>query len=98
LGRRLSVSKQAAAKTIAVLEQLGYVTSGVDPNDARRKHLQLTPRGCELMAVGGAFFDDVRDRWVTQMGAMQLEILEGQLQRVMNFVKTEERLCDASGR
>ena len=37
LGRRLGVSKQAAAKTIAALEQLGYVERLVDPDDARRK-------------------------------------------------------------
>ncbi len=79
LGRRLSVSKQAAAKTIAVLEQLGYVASGVDPNDARRKHLQVTSHGCELMTVGGGFFNDVRDRWAARIGARQLDVFEEQL-------------------
>jgi len=79
LGRRLSVSKQAAAKTIAVLVQLGYVASGVHPNDARRKQLQVTPRGCELMTLGGALFNDVRDRWAARIGARQLDAFEGQL-------------------
>ncbi|MFJ8602661.1 MarR family winged helix-turn-helix transcriptional regulator [Streptomyces shenzhenensis] len=45
LGRRLSVSKQAAAKTIAALEQLGYVDRETDPHDARRKPVRVTPRG-----------------------------------------------------
>ena len=36
LGRRLSVSKQAAAKTIAVLQERGYVAREADPLDARR--------------------------------------------------------------
>ncbi|MDQ1579630.1 MAG: hypothetical protein QOD05_405, partial [Microbacteriaceae bacterium] len=36
LGRRTSVSKQAAAKTIAVLVERGFVVSAPDPNDARR--------------------------------------------------------------
>ena len=45
LGRRLSVSKQAAAKTIAALEQLGYVDREADPSDARRKRLRVTPHG-----------------------------------------------------
>ncbi|MFF6853068.1 MarR family transcriptional regulator [Streptomyces antimycoticus] len=31
----MSVSKQAAAKTIAALQQLGYVIREVDPDDAR---------------------------------------------------------------
>ena len=42
LGRRLSVSKQAAAKTIAVLQERGYVTRDTDPRDGRRKRLQVT--------------------------------------------------------
>src|ERR1700684_744344 len=44
LGRRLSVSKQAAAKTIAVLQERGYVARDPDPRDARRKRLQVPPR------------------------------------------------------
>src|ERR1700693_3013024 len=39
LGRRLSVSKQAAANTIAVLQERGYVESDAPPLDARRKRL-----------------------------------------------------------
>ena len=35
LGRRLSITKQAAAQAIAVLEQLGYVDREADPADAR---------------------------------------------------------------
>ena len=34
LGRRLSVSKQAAAKTIALLQDRGYVAGDADPIDA----------------------------------------------------------------
>ena len=49
LGRRLSVSKQAAAKTVAVLEQRGYVARGADPLDARRKRLQVAALGFEVM-------------------------------------------------
>src|ERR1700683_3210544 len=52
LGRRLSVSKQAAAKTVAVLEERGYVARGSDPLDARRKRLEVTALGFEVMRVG----------------------------------------------
>jgi len=79
LGRRLSVSKQAAAKTIAVLEQLGYVDREVDAIDARRKPLRVTSRGHELMTVGRMLFNDVRDRWEAQIGTTQLEALEAHL-------------------
>jgi len=83
LGRRLSVSKQAAAKTIASLQQLGYVDREVDPSDARRKRVRVTPHGYELMAIGSALFDDVRKRWAVQIGAPQLDSLQTHLGRLV---------------
>jgi DNA-binding MarR family transcriptional regulator len=83
LGRRLDVSKQAAAKTIAVLVQLGYVERGADPADARRQLVHVTERGHELMTVGGALFDDVRERWAARIGAQELDALQAQLGRLV---------------
>src|ERR1700735_631007 len=37
LGRQLGVSKQAAAKTIAFLEERGYITGEADQRDPRRR-------------------------------------------------------------
>jgi DNA-binding MarR family transcriptional regulator len=79
LGRRLSVTKQAAAKTVAVLEERGYVARGADPLDARRKRLQVTALGFEVMREGEAIFDELRDRWKRKIGANQLERLEADL-------------------
>jgi len=79
LGRRLSVSKQAAAKTIAVLEEGGYVAREPDPQDGRRKRLQVTPRGFDLMREGEAVFEGLRRDWAGQIGAARLNELEDQL-------------------
>ena len=79
LGRRLSVSKQAAAKTVAVLEERGYVAREADPLDARRKRLRVTARGFEVMGEGEAIFDQLRDRWKGQIGPGELERLESHL-------------------
>ena len=79
LGRRMSVSKQAAAKTIAVLEERGYVSSETDATDRRRKHLQVTQHGFDMLREAEAIFDDLRDRWAQQLGAEALEALEAQL-------------------
>jgi DNA-binding MarR family transcriptional regulator len=79
LGRRLSVSKQAAAKTVAVLEERGYVARGTDPLDGRRKRLQVTSLGFEVMRAGEAVFDELRDKWKRKIGAKQLERLESDL-------------------
>ena len=76
LGRRLSVSKQAAAKTVAVLEERGWVTRGTDPIDARRKRLQVTSVGFDVMRAGETVFDELRDEWKRKIGAKRLERLE----------------------
>ena len=94
LGRRLSVSKQAAAKTIAVLEARGYVESGADPIDARRKRLQVTALGFEVMRQGEAIFDDLREQWARQVGSAELESLEAHLR---TLVGTSPVRFDAPG-
>src|ERR1700721_741901 len=79
LGRPLSVPRQAAAKTIAVLQERGYVTRGTDPRHARRMLLQVTPLGFEVLRTGEAIFDDLRDQWERQIGPAELESLETHL-------------------
>jgi DNA-binding MarR family transcriptional regulator len=83
LGRRLSVSKQAAAKTIAALERMGYVEREDDPGDARRKRLRVTARGHDMSAAGRALFDDVRARWAAEVGAERLDALQADLARMV---------------
>jgi DNA-binding MarR family transcriptional regulator len=73
------VTKQAAAQAIAVLEQLGYVDRAADPGDARVKRLRVTPRGHEMMTLGAALFDEVRDRWAAQIGPRELDALQAHL-------------------
>ena len=87
LGRQLAVSKQAAAKTLAALEEMKYVDREVDPGDARRKRIRVTPRGHELMAVGGSLFDDVRKRWAKTIGAEELATLEAHLNELVSHRK-----------
>ena len=79
LGRRLAVSKQAAAKTVAQLQERGYVSREPDPHDARRKRLQVTARGFNVLRRGEAIFDKLRNQWERQIGREQLETLEALL-------------------
>ena len=60
LGRRLGVSKQAAAKTVAGLERLGYVARGADVRDSRAQRVVRTPRGEELLALSAETFGRLR--------------------------------------
>jgi DNA-binding MarR family transcriptional regulator len=79
LGRRMSVSKQAAARTIAVLLERGYLLRNMDPIDARRKQLRVTPLGLEVLRQGEAIFDELREKWERQIGVSEVATLETQL-------------------
>jgi DNA-binding MarR family transcriptional regulator len=79
LGKRLGVSRQAAAKTLAGLEDRGYVVREPDPADARRKRLRVTDHGHDLIREGGAVFDELREAWAARIGREQLLQLEAHL-------------------
>lgn len=68
VGRRTSVSKQAAAKTVAFLEEGGYILRSPDPGDGRRARLRVTDRGNLLMREGEAVFDELRAQWESLVG------------------------------
>jgi DNA-binding MarR family transcriptional regulator len=76
LGRRLGVSKQAAAKTLGFLEERGYVIGAADQRDPRRRRFTVTPEGHALLATGEQVFDELRDRWAQRIGVKELERLE----------------------
>lgn len=75
LARSLSISRQGAAKTIAALEERGYVARESNPKDARRKHLVLTSRGHEMLALGGEILNGIHARWENLVGAESLKSL-----------------------
>lgn len=79
LGRALSVSKQAASKTIAVLIERGYVSVGPDQSDGRRRSLRVTKLGHEVTVEGESIFDGLRDAWAARIGADALLRLEAEL-------------------
>lgn len=83
LGRRLGVSKQAAAKTITVLSERGYVTTEPDPADARRKRLLVTDRGRDVLRTGEAVFEELRADWERRLGTEELVRLEADLARLV---------------
>jgi DNA-binding MarR family transcriptional regulator len=83
LGRALGVSRQAAAKSIVALEQLGYVERQSDPSDGRQKQLIITDHGYEMVRIGAAAFDQIRARWSKQLGRAQLELIESSLRALV---------------
>ena len=82
LGRRLGVSKQAAAKHVAALEELGYLRREDDPADARRRTLRLTRRGADCLARSAAVLAELRAGWAAEIGAARITALEDDLRTV----------------
>jgi DNA-binding MarR family transcriptional regulator len=84
VGRRTSVSKQAAAKTVAFLEEGAYVFRGPDPSDGRRALLRVTDRGHELMGEGEAVFDELLAHWESLVGSDRIADLQEVLLRLLD--------------
>ncbi|WP_368497032.1 MarR family winged helix-turn-helix transcriptional regulator [Herbiconiux sp. A18JL235] len=83
LGRALAVSKQAAARTISVLEDRGYLAREADTDDRRKMRLRVTERGAAVMREGEEVFDALRDDLVAQLGANAMEGLEESLRLIV---------------
>lgn len=96
LGRRLGVSKQAASKTAASLEEAGYVVRDHHPKDSRAWVLTRTPLGSDMLQVSAEIFDQLREIWVDTLGPKQLEALESALTR-MSRSTTAASLADLPG-
>jgi DNA-binding MarR family transcriptional regulator len=79
LGRRMLVSKQAAAKTVAALEERHFVGRELNPFDKREMRLRVTDRGHEMLREGAAIFDGMRQAWEQQVGMDTLAKMEGVL-------------------
>ncbi|QPZ38621.1 MarR family winged helix-turn-helix transcriptional regulator [Paramicrobacterium chengjingii] len=88
VGRRTSVSKQAAAKTVAFLEESGYVRRTPDPRDRRRARLTVTDRGNSLMSEGEAVFDELRSEWEALVGSDRITDLQSALVRLLGAENT----------
>jgi DNA-binding MarR family transcriptional regulator len=95
VGQRLGVSKQAAGKLIAALEQIGYVNRETDAGDARRKLVTLSARGADMLRRSAAIFDDLRAEWVAALGERRVGELESDLRQVT--AGSSGRLLDIPG-
>jgi DNA-binding MarR family transcriptional regulator len=72
----LGVSKQAAARTVGRLEELGYVERDVDPADARRQHLTLTAAGHDCLVRSERILGELRAGWIAEVGERRVAALE----------------------
>jgi DNA-binding MarR family transcriptional regulator len=82
LGRRLGVSKQAAAKTAASLEQIGYLRRVSDPSDGRAQLLIRTELGTDMLTRSAVIFEELRRGIAERIGTQRLGELEDDLETI----------------
>lgn len=96
LGRRLGISKQAAAKTAANLELLGYLVRESDPADGRAQRLRATRHGQDCLRASAEIFVALRARSAAALGETRLAALEDDLEALAGPAGTT-RLGDLPG-
>jgi DNA-binding MarR family transcriptional regulator len=96
LGRRLGISKQAAAKTAAGLEEIGYITRRPSDRDARAVVLMRTPRGEEMLDLSAAIFEQLHQNWVRRLGPARVAAIEDGLAEIVASSPTA-RIGDLPG-
>lgn len=90
LGRRLGVSKQAASKTVAGLEGLGYARRVASATDQRQVEVRLTSRGVEALTLSGEILNQLRDEWATVVGEREMATVEDALAQLSPHDGTEQ--------
>ncbi len=95
LGRRLGVTKQAAAKTVAGLESLGYVHRVAHPQDQRAALVKRAALGDEMLALSAQIFGRIHAEIAELLGEAQLEALEATLNTIVS--ERTPKLADLPG-
>lgn len=86
LADRLGVTKQAAGKTVDVLEARGWVARTDDPDDARRRLVVLTAQGRALLTLSGEILDRLRAERHVAVGADDFAAFERALRTMTRTV------------
>jgi DNA-binding MarR family transcriptional regulator len=63
------MSKQALNYLLGQLEQLGYLTRGIDECDQRSKRIHATPRGLAAVRAIREIVQEVEAEWEQQLGS-----------------------------
>jgi len=79
----MGTTKQAASKLVDTMAAAGYVRRVTPTGDARRRPVELTPRGDELLAAVEAIYVDLESAWAATLGDSQLERMRTDLVKVL---------------
>ena len=79
----LGMTKQAASKLVASMEDVGYVQRTAHAADGRAKAVTLTPRGAELLATVEEVYAEIEAEWAEVLGAGRVASLRHDLLHVL---------------
>ncbi len=71
MAQTVGVSKQAMAKTVGRLDELGYVNRAVDSADRRAQIVRLSPRGRDALSRSGVILAALSQRHADVVGEDQ---------------------------
>ena len=91
LADRLGVSRQAVAQAVTALERHGYVTRESNPNDARTRMIELTPRGRQALRVIRSTALELEAHWEQLLGKRRLGELRTTLQMLLAAPVPDDR-------
>lgn len=79
----LGVTKQAASKLVAAMEEAGYVRRAARPGDGRARTVALTERGRQLLVAVEEIYGELDAQWAAVLGADRVEALRTDLETVL---------------
>jgi DNA-binding MarR family transcriptional regulator len=86
LADHLGVTKQAASKIVAELEDWGYVERRPHATDGRARVLGLTPKGLAYVGRADELWGQIEDQWASLIGADRLDQLHEDLRTYVESV------------
>lgn len=84
----LGITKQAASKLVAAMEDAGYILRRNDPNDARAKRLDVAPRGRRCLQAAEHIYAELEADWARILGKGRVAALRGDLLKVLKSTHT----------
>jgi len=76
IGRELGISRQGAAKIVALLEERGYLSVGDSPTNRRDKSVTATPRAIEYLAAQRTAARSIERQLRRELGTEGFEALQ----------------------
>ncbi len=98
ISKMAGITKQAVGKSVASLEDRGYLTRKENANDARAKVIVFTSRGMRLLETALQAIGKIERKYEQELGAKNYAILRTSLATLIHLHPFFGRLSETSRR